>query len=593
MTYPLVIQKQTSGWQYKVVQALNGGLNTSARDEVIPDSDLLQCDGVVIKKQRLEIDTGYHDFGSTVLGTPQLDFQFFRRDGSSELVLITTESVYTYAPSHTQWQYLASATHTTTNNTASAGATSIPVASNSGFSNGDKIGITLDDGSQYQGTCTGTTTGHITISPGIPVGRSVINGAQVRKAVILAGDLDHQVSITQVPSNDWLVFTNGLDAPMYYDGASVQSVPNLPNSLTTCKAVAVYNACLFLLNTEESGTEFPQRIRRSDSGNPAEWASGIAGFDDLLDSADVILGAEIMGPYLIVYRERSIVRGSFVNTAGITYNWETTVVGEGAVSTQSIVDLNEQHLIFCNAGVYAYTGGYDLDSVGDKVFYQIYSSEGDLDTDNKVRTFAFYVEELDEAWFFYPSLNPDAPIVLLRFNVGDGSWSRRVFADPFVGYGFYQTLTARRWIDMVGSWAVQTSRWNSRSASAGSPTTHLMSSAVNMVMEYDYSQATDNGTPVQVQIVTKDFFEADYSVRFDALDLYMKGTDILVEYSTDSGATYNTLGTVTSTALQVFTFYSQQICDKIRIRISTNSQGFQFNWLGLSYRYESPYRSVS
>lgn len=576
-------------WQDVTVESFEGGLNVAIRPELINNNDLLIASNVVLRQRRVQVDTGYNTFADTFRGTPQTDYQYYKKAGSSELILITTESIYKYNITGDAWQYIAAQTPTTVTTQANATDVTIEVADITGFTDNDYIGITLDDGTQHRTQVNGTpAAGIITFDDPIPTGRHSAFGALVILAVQLSGDLDYQISIVPIPSNDWIAFTNGIDLPLYYDGTICTTIPNLPAGFNSCRALAVYNASLFLLSTVEGGLHYPQRIRFSDIGNPSEWATGLSGYDDLYDGADFIVGSEVMGPYMIVYRERSIIKGQFVNTAGKTYEWVITVDGEGVSSTQSVVNLNAVHLIFANAGIYSYTGGYDIESIGDKIFYKVFSQSGDLNTAYRHRVFSVYIEELDEAWFFYPAGSSEYCNKLLRYNVGDDNWTVREFADNLISYGFYQSISAKRWVDLQGNWLAQSWRWDSRTVSSESPTTHLMSVTQNIVLEYDYAATSDDGTTIVATIETKDFFSTDWSMRFDMLQLYCKGIDILVEYSVDSGGNYITLGTITSTTLSIHTLTKQFVCDKIRFRMTCSNTGYEQGWLKFSYKEESP-----
>lgn len=575
-------------WQDLKIESFSGGLNTSARQELIDDSELLICNNVLVKQKKILRDSGYKFFGTNIRGVPQTDYQYFQRNGLSELLLITTLTVYKYVPAISQWQYIKGTAGTSTTATAPAGATSIAVASIAGFADNDYIGIILTDGTQHQTQVNGAPAGlTITFDNAIPVGKSVANGAAVVRAVELSGNLDNQVSIDLIASNDWLVFTNGVDTPRRYDGVDCVILPGLPAGLTSCKVLVGYNAALFMMNTIESGLSYPQRIRRTEIGDPTNWSTGLSGYDDLYDEAGFIVASASMGPYLVVYRDRSVVRGQYVNTAGRVYQFDTLINGEGAVSGQAVVDLNSEHLLFGNAGIYSFTGGYDLNSVDDNVFYSLFSSEGDLNTSFKHRVFSFYVEELDEAWFFYPSTGSEYPNTLLRYNVSDKTWAKRIFSHTFIGFGFYQSIASHRWSDLVGSWNAQTWKWNSRSVSGDSPTTHLMSPEVTKVLEYDYLTSDDAGVPIVSVIETKDYFNGDVSMRHDMFQFYAAGTDIFVEYSIDSGDSFTTLGITSSNKVSIHTLNKQFICDKIRYRITCSAQNFELRWARITYRDEA------
>jgi hypothetical protein len=160
-------------------------------------------------------------------------------------------------------------------------------------------------------------------------------------------------------------FTNGGNALNFWDG--------ITNSIQTATTVA---GALFLIEldahlimgyTVENGVPFPQRIRWSVSGNVIDTSSAVqdawnpatnvgAGFNDMLDVPDQILGLAGIGRVGYIYR-----------TNGIT---EITPVGKG---TQPF---NFDHLWASNLGignVYPYTlavyGPNSLFIAEDEIYY--------------------------------------------------------------------------------------------------------------------------------------------------------------------------------------------------------------------------------
>ncbi|KKK68157.1 hypothetical protein LCGC14_2946880, partial [marine sediment metagenome] len=315
-------------------------------------------------------------------------------------------------------------------------------------------------------------------------------------------------------NQDFLVFTNGVDIVKRYNGTDVVNLSNLPSSGNTiCKALGLLENHLLLFHTIEGGTTLPQRVRRSDTGDPAEWVTGNAGFDDLLDSEDFIVTAEPFGPYVIIYRERSINRMSFVGTSDRLFNFETTITGEGVISLDSVINLGDIHIIFGNTNFYEYTGGFSLRPVGDELFDLVFGQSGELNPSNKNRSLSIYVEELDEAWFFYPTGQSDSPDRVVRYNVSKRSWVIKRLTDKIVGFGFYQKDASLTWNDLEGSWIEQTFAWNSKQLLANAPTIQFCGESPLQVYEYDFVSVTDDGTDITYSLETKDFFDAHKDLR--------------------------------------------------------------------------------
>lgn len=572
----------SDSWDYKYVDSFKGGINVSLPENRISDNELVSAKNVFFREGILQSDTGYTTFGILVRGIPRITFQFFKKDGTSELVLVTDSTFYSWLVN--EWQYVSDGISTTTTNDEIAGQTVIEVPSTVGFTATDYIGIGLSDGTQHRTTIASISAGvSITIDDAIPVGKNTGVGAVVLKAVDLAGSLDVQISLVVLPSVDWLIFTNGIDNVKRYDGTDCIDVPNLPSAGNTqCRLVGVLENHLILAHTVEGGTRYPQRVRRSDTADPTNWTTGNAGYTDLYDSEDWLVALSYLGPYMILYRERSIVRVEYIGSVDVLFDFEYTASGEGAVSQDSVIDLGDHHIFMGNANFYEYRGGYDYSSVGDNIYDLVFSTLGDLSPSYKQRSFGFFVEELNELWFFYATSGNTIPNKLLRYNTTNKNWFTRNFSDSFVGFGLYQSTNDRTWNDLVGDWTAQNWSWDSRQLLANSPTTHLCSTDLQ-VYEYNYSEVTDNGVAIDYLLETKDFGHPRFKSRFDLYDLKVQGTDILFEFSKDEGVSWETLTTITSGNITRVTRNKQIVTQYLRFRLSGSNtikiQSFAFMYI--------------
>jgi len=573
-------------WEYKFVHDLTLGINSTVPDIMLDDGENALSKNLHFEKRKVVVDTGYAKFGGVVRGNPRIDFQFFKTDGTSELVLITDTTLYVY--SALEWQYVSDGNSTTTTGAEAAGQTVIEVVATTGFTSGDFVGLALSDGTQHRTTVASVSAGvSITLDDAIPATFDAILGAVLLKAVDLVGTLDIQVSTVVLPSHNWFVFTNGVDNVKRYDGTDCTDIPNLPSSGNTqCRLVGIFNNHLILAHTTEGGTRYPQRVRRANTGDPTDWTTGVAGYNDLYDNEDWLIAIQYLGPYMILYRERSIVRTEYVGSLDLLFNFETTIVGEGALSQDSVIDLGDYHIFMGNANIYEYRGGFDFQPVGDKIYYEIFGVNGDLNASYKQRVFGLYVEEVDEAWFFYPPSGEEKPTKLIRYSQENQSWMIREFNHDITGFGLYQSTSDKTWNDLVGTWLQQNWTWDSRAINANSPITHLLSSDNLQVYEYDYFQTTDDGTVIPYEFETKDFGNPRFMTRFDLFEFRLFGTNILVEYSLDEGVTFDTLATFTSGKLQKNLVNKQLITQYIRFRFS-GSDAFKLHTLGFMFIQEN------
>jgi hypothetical protein len=583
--------EKDDGWETKLFEKLTGGIDYSVRTDGLKDEEATIANNVIFYNDQVRVDTGYTKFAQTVIGSPRAVYQLYYKDGSSELLLVTNSTLYILAAS--EWQYVSSGVDTTASVGEAAGSTAIDVTDTAGFTATSLIGIILDNGTQHRSVISSITPGApgvLNIAAGIPGGRTVAIGALVVQAVALSGTLDKAISLVTLPFNDWLVFTNGIDKVKRYNGTDCIDVPNLPSAgNTVCRIVQLFNNYLLLINTIEGGTAHPQRVRRCDTSDPTNWSTGNAGLDDLYGSEDFIVGAEDLGPYLVLYRERSIVRMEFVGTVDLLFNYDDVISGEGTFSQDLIVNLGDYHIFFGNANVYEYRGGYSMEPIGDELYGLVYGIHGELNPTYRNRAFTVYVEELDEILLFYPAGSSTVPNHVVRYKPSEQSWATRQFSKNFVGYGFFQEDSSRTWASLVGSWLDQGWAWNSNALLANTPIT-LLCDETNQVYSYDYVSGTDDGTGIAYALGTKDLINPRFNIRTDRLSLRAKGSNISVERSLDRGASWTVLETVNPGATPAdINIDSQVVSKSVRYRLKGTGGGFALDWMNLKYRLESEY----
>jgi len=587
-TAPEEVQPSADEWNYQLVERLTRGLNISDRVELIRDEESLVGDNIRFSKGRVLVDFGYKTFGQVIRGSPRATFQFFLKNGSSILVLITNLTFYRYVEAVSEWQYPSDGTKTTMNTAETAGGTTLDVVSISGFSNGDFIGVELDSGKQHQTTINGAPSGNnITITDAIPSGETAGAGNDVIKAVVLTGTDNVPVSITTWAAFDKMYFANGADKPREFNGTDVSIISNLPSSGNTlCRLVAVFNNHLLLMHTTEGGTAFPQRARWSEPGVDNNFNESV-NFNDLFDSEDFIVATETLGTFQVIYKERSIYRMEFLGLSDQTWQFTRTIDGEGALNQDAVINLGDEHLFMGNANIYRYDGNFSIDPVGDNIFDKIFAQDGELNPEFTSRVFGVYVEELDEAWWFYPSGNDAFPKNMIKYKVSTRAWSIRKFSIALAGFGFFQAQADVTWATALGTWAAYVGPWLSKQVQTNAPTLHILSQDQLRVYEYDYITALDDGTAISFEFVTKDFYVPNRELRFDRYEFFMKGATVLIEASFNQGDSFETLGTVSPG--NVFSrqrLYKQIVGRSVRFRF-TGSNGFGLDWLAFKFKRES------
>ena len=94
---------------------------------------------------------------------------------------------------------------------------------------------------------------------------------------------------------------------------------------------------------------------------------------------------------------------------------------------------------------------------------------------------------------------------------------------------------------------------------------------------------------VDYVLQTKDFRFIDREGLFNTIYTTVKGENILFEYSVDSGASWQTWGTITNSAtFQAFKLNDKVTTQKIRFRISGTGGGFGIQRFAFKYRPTKP-----
>jgi len=577
-------------WKHKYIPPLIKGFNNALPADLIPEGYSPDLKNVRVYNGRVVVDGGYTALGTTIRGTPRMLYKFAKTDGENELLLLTNDTLYIWREE--EWQYIRHAdVDTTLTGVHAAGTTTLTVADSSKFSVDDFVGIIVSNGKEHKSKIASIPDGtHITIEDGLSAQAS--DGAAVIKATQLSGGPSIQPSMTTWTPDDWVLISNGFDNVKRYDGTDCRDIPNLPSS-GDCKAriVRVKDNMVLLFYTKEGGTEYPQRVRRSDVGDPTNWSTGTAGYDDLYDSSDRIVAAEELGPYMIIYRENSIVRMEYAGTADYVFYFTPTIMTEGAMSPHSVVNRGGYHLVFGSTMIYRYEGGFEIYPFGEEISERYYGETRIISDDYRSRVTSVYVSKLDECWWFVPTNGSDYPNEIARYNEVSKSWFIRNPAHELVsGLEYLSDLVSRSsgvaiswdgitWIDV---------NWYDGDSIISTLSMLLCGRDPDTTYKYDIDDQTDNGETIDYYIVTPDLLLSDKKTRFDSIVLFCKGTSIAVYYSTDQGSTWTKIGEISpGSSYDRKKLFKQIVADRVRYKIAGNTPGFGLEWMSVKFIEES------
>jgi len=137
-------QTEPVGTQYKFIDNFTSGIRKDLRSDALPDGGALTAKNVTIRGGLVEIDKGYSQFMDAIEGSPQSIFTLNYANGTTDLILVTTTTVFERLAG--QWVYSIESDgtniHRTTLTAAAAkDATVINVAASTGMVVGGKIGV--------------------------------------------------------------------------------------------------------------------------------------------------------------------------------------------------------------------------------------------------------------------------------------------------------------------------------------------------------------------------------------------------------------------------------------------------------------------
>ena len=122
-------QTEPVGTQYKFMDNFMGGIRKDLRSAALPDNAGLIVSNVTLREGLVEVDNGYAQFMNTVEGQPQAIFQINYPNGTSDMILVTTETVFERLAG--QWVYSIGSDgtniHRTTLTAAVAASETIPL----------------------------------------------------------------------------------------------------------------------------------------------------------------------------------------------------------------------------------------------------------------------------------------------------------------------------------------------------------------------------------------------------------------------------------------------------------------------------------
>jgi hypothetical protein len=381
-------------------------------------------------------------------------------------------------------------------------------------------------------------------------------------------------------SEPWWVCTNNLDPIKKYTGTG--SISNListfPAGVTalTARELLEFKNHLVLFDVTEDGNRYPQRVRWSDTGAPADFNGGNASYLDLSGSDWMQRGVKFKGDYVIIFKERSIWVGYATGDSSV-FSFTQKVKDVGCAAPRTVEVLGEDVFYLGWEDVYLFDGISNR-AIGQQIRTELFDTlnPGQLD-----KCFSVVIEEQKEVWLCIPSTAGDYVDMAWCYNWELDKWTRLSFTDSFSLYGYYEKQAGRTIGDLEGTIGEQMWRIGSRSMLSAMPVT-LLGDIDGYVYEYDSTEANDDGTAIDSWFSTKDFNFTQLTGRFRIVrvDTFFTGTGVTLQYSLDKGVTWTTIATfgANNNLEDVQRGYVRLDASQVRFRWRNNSSGGHFSF---------------
>lgn len=571
-----------AAWEMKVLPPLVRGLDSVLASENLPDGYLAVGLNVRVQQGRLRKDSGYAAFGSTVRGTPQHTRVWTKNDGTEELLHITTATMYKYAATPDEWQYVSNGTSTTVANAGVATDTYIDVTSSTGFTDGGYIGIAMDDGTQHQTTVNGAPSvgGGVGGSDRINIDDALPSAAAATNVVVeppaFTGNVGVPITSESWQPDDWFIFTNGVDVPQRYDGSTCEDIAGLSAvNVGTARSLIVARNQILLIRPTESSVIYPNRVRRCDIGDGSTWSGGNAGTEDIPEGLTNLHTGRRFGDDVILYFDNGIV--AYTYTGDTTDLWRYEVISrlDGVVGPAAVDTMGGAHVFLGHKDVWLYAGGSTMIPLGRQAMAQasalageLFGLQGTLSLSAKQRSQVRVVSELNEVWIIVPS-SSTSPTKLFRFNLSTQGWFERDLTHGVLDTGYYQETSGETWTSISGTWNDWPVAWDSPVISTAAPVWLLANSDGTQVYKYDLVSANDAGTAINWSIETGDYENHGMKHRLDFVEVWCAGAAFTVEASANGGSSWSLLGTITPDAeFSSKRVYYQLVGASLRFRLS-------------------------
>ncbi len=263
------------------------------------------------------------------------------------------------------------------------------------------------------------------------------------------------------------------DPIRYYDGVAwTDFLPTISgvDELHQSRVLLPYKDRLLAMNTWEGATlagstNFPQRIRFSQNGDPTDqvdgWREDIVGRGGFIDipTNEAIISADFIKDVLIIKAERSSWKVVHTGNELLPFIVQQINAELGAESTFSLVRFDRGILAVGNFGITA-DDSVNVARIDERIPDIVFDIHNDQEGVKRVYGIRNYQEQLVYWTFPNSAQNPIFPNKILVYNYVNKTYA--IFNDSFTCFGYFQKVSDTIWATLeFESWSSWLDPWNS------------------------------------------------------------------------------------------------------------------------------------
>lgn len=344
-----------------------------------------------------------------------------------------------------------------------------------------------------------------------------------------------------------LLISNGVDDVYAYEGDPGDKFAVLSHlfpSFGNVKEIEEFWNHLFFINFND-GSNHVRALAFADSGNVDTWATGTSGANVLTDTRGDLLRAKKLGPYMILYSEKSITLCKYYGGDTI-FAFPTLVYETGLLAAKTVWDfVNVHYFLGTDQKIYGYYGGTDLLPVGKRIEADMFAA---IDVSKKARIVTGLDVGRHRIVFFIPrSGDTYSQVGYALGYIRQGlPWEYYEFANTVRDYSTFENYFA--WYcddtDKKDLYCDEQSFYCDDSYGQTDYPMAVFITHDGYVMKIDEATGQDDGTDIVFELWTSEFTVDDEETlgrwlwfSFTAMSGVASST-VAVYYSVDSGTTW-------------------------------------------------------